>query len=595
MRVESSWHSPTNRVVLLKKLRINRLSIRTKLTLPYVLLSLLIALGGGLIVTRLMLGSVEQRFQNQLLETRKLASELMVHEEERLIETLRLLMYTDGVPAAIRRRDRDKILELVYPATFNAGEDAVIVLDRFGVVTASMIRIPGTSQYELTHISARLSTQPFVARLVRQEVDEQGDKYSGVSDVDEDAYFFVSGPVNNEDGELAGIILVGRSLKEMVEQMNEDTLARVTIYDTTLHPVTSSFPTFPAPPNIDPQVILQGKTGQTWVRDVTVSRIGYKEALSAWEIRGGEDAGILGTALAKNFLVETSNLTRLNVSIQILAAITAALLLGVILSGIITRPLLKLKNAASEISRGNLDVSVDTGGNDEVAALATSFNEMIRNLKRSEKSLIQAYDKTIEGWVKALELRDRETLGHTLRAAHMTMELAKRMKVDEKVMPHIWRGVLLHDIGKMGIPDSILLKEGPLDQWERKIMERHPAMAREMLNQIEFLRPCIDIPTCHHEKWDGTGYPNGLAGEEIPLAARLFAIVDVWDALTSVRPYRHPWSAEETLAHIQAESGKHFDPKIVEAFVEMIQSGNFRQNDQKTIPAPYPVAELTQK
>jgi putative nucleotidyltransferase with HDIG domain len=577
----------------LKSLHFNRLSIRAKLTLPYVLLSLLIALGGGLIVTRLMLESVEQRFTNQLLESRKLASELMVHEEDRLLETLRLLIYTDGVPSAMRRRDQDKILELVYPATFNAGEDAVIVLDKFGVVIASMIRIENTNEYELTHINEKLSTRPFVARLVRQEIDEQGDKYSGVSDIDRDAYFFVSGPVTNEKGDFVGVILVGTSLNGIVERISDDTLARATIYDTDFIPVSSSFVDLPPPPNIDPKLILKSKTEQTWLRDVTVSSIAYTEVLSSWEIRGIEDAGILGTALAKDFLVEASQLTRLNVSLQILAAITAAILLGVTLSGVITRPILKLKNAASEISRGNLDVSVDTAGNDEVAALAKSFNEMTSNLRRSEKSLIQAYDKTIEGWVKALELRDRETLGHTLRAAHMTMELARAMNVDKKDLQNIWRGVLLHDIGKMGIPDSILLKEGPLDDWERKIIERHPALAREMLSQIEFLRPCMDIPTYHHEKWDGTGYPNGLVGEEIPLVARLFAIVDVWDALTSDRPYRLSWSDQEALAHIKAESGRHFDPKVVETFVGLVETGVFRKNDQKTVPSPYLVDELS--
>ena len=577
----------------MKSLYFNRLSIRAKLTLPYVLLSLLIALGGGLIVTRLMLESVEQRFTNQLLESRKLASELMVDEEDRLLETLRLLVYTDGVPAAMRRRDQGRILELVYPATFNAGEDAVIVLDKFGVVIASMIRIENTNEYELTQINEKLSNKPFVARLVRKEVDGQGDKYSGVSGIEQDAYFFVSGPVTNEKDDFVGVILVGTSLNGVVERISSDTLARATIYDINFIPIISSFVDLPTPPDIDPKLVLMGKQEETWLRDVTVSSVAYTEALSAWEIRSNEDIGILGTALAKDFLVEAGQLTRLNVSLQILAAITAAILLGVILSGVITRPILKLKDAASEISRGNLDVSVDTAGDDEVAALAKSFNEMTKNLRRSEKSLIQAYDKTIEGWVKALELRDRETLGHTLRAAHMTMELARAMNVDKKDLQNIWRGVLLHDIGKMGIPDSILLKQGPLDAWERKIIERHPALAREMLSQIEFLRPCMDIPTYHHEKWDGTGYPNGLVGEEIPLVARLFAIVDVWDALTSDRPYRQSWSDQEALAHIKAESGRHFDPKVVKAFVGLVETGVFRKNDQKTVPSPYLVDELS--
>lgn len=571
----------------MKRFQLNHLSIRLKLTLPYVLLSFLIALGGGLIVTQLMLDSVEERFTNQLLDTRRLASEAMVDEEERLLETLRLLSYTQGVPSAILQRDRDQIKQLIAPATFNAGEDVVLVLDKDGAVLFAMLKAEDSGEYQFPRIDEKLNTLPFVARLVDQEVDEMGDKYSGVSDAKWGTYFFVSGSVKDESGKLVGAILVGTSLGDIVQKIHDATLAQVTIYDTEFNPVGSTFGESPPKPDMKPELVLENKSKQTLFRDVNIKRRDYTEALSAWEIRGGENIGILGTALPKTFIVQASRVTRWNVTLEVLIAMMAALVLGVFLSGVITRPILKLKDAASEISRGNLDVSVNTKGTDEVAVLAKSFNEMARNLKRSEKSLIQAYDKTIEGWVKALELRDRETLGHTLRAANMTMELARLMNVDEKELQNIWRGVLLHDIGKMGIPDSILLKEGPLDYWERKIIERHPVLARDMLSQIEFLRPCMDIPSYHHEKWDGSGYPNGLAGEEIPLTARLFMIVDVWDALTSHRSYRQPWAEQSALQYIKEQSGKHFDPRVVEAFVELVETGVFHKNDQKTVPSPY--------
>lgn len=573
----------------MKRFQLNHLSIRAKLTLPYVLLAFLIALGGGLIVTQLMLESVEERFTNQLLDTRRLASESMVQEEERLLETLRLLSYTEGISSAIIQRDRDEIIDLVYPVTFNAGEDVVLVLDKYGRVIATVLQVEDSSEYQFPEIGEKVNKLPFVARLVDEEVDEKGDKFSGVSDAEGGTYFFVSGPVKDQDGNRVGAILVGKSLKGIVKEIYDATLAQATIYDIEFHPISSSFADLPSAPDLAPAFVLTNKEEQTAYRDVTVSRRDYTEALSAWEMRG-ESIGFLGTALPKTFIIQSSRITRWNVSIQILLAITAALLLGISLSGVITRPILKLKNAASEISRGNLEVSVDMDGTDEVAVLAKSFNEMARNLRRSEKSLIQAYDKTIEGWVKALELRDRETLGHTLRAANMTMELARLMNVDKKELQNLWRGVLLHDIGKMGIPDSILLKEGPLDYWERKIIERHPVLAREMLSQIEFLHPCMDIPSCHHERWDGSGYPNGLAGEEIPLTARLFMIVDVWDALTSQRPYRKAWSEGDALKYIREQSGRHFDPHVVEVFVQLIETGDHRKNDQKTVPSRYLVS-----
>jgi putative nucleotidyltransferase with HDIG domain len=571
-------------ITYLKQSPLTHLSIRAKLTLPYVLLALLIALGGGIIVTQVMIDSLEDRFTNQLIETRKLASELMVREEDHLLETLRLLSHTEGVVTKIAQNDRTAILQLVYPLTFNAGEDVVLVLDRYGNVIAAVLKTENSNEYEFPQIDERLNTLPFVARLVQQEVDEQGDKFSGVSRADWGTYFFVSGPVNNQSGDLVGVILVGRSLRGIAQTIREETLSQATIYDTELHAISSTFIEFPTAPDIKPELVVKTKDAQSFIRYVDIGGISYTEVLSTWEIRGGEDIGFLGTALPKTFIARASRVTRLNVTLQVVIAITAALLLGLSLSGLITRPILRLKDAAIEVSKGNLDIYVPTNGTDEVAVLARSFNEMAANLKRSEKNLIYAYDKTIEGWVKALELRDRETVGHTLRAANMTLELARLMNIDPKDMETIRRGVLLHDIGKMGIPDNILLKEGPLDDFERMIMQRHPVLAREMLSQIEFLHPCMDIPSYHHERWDGSGYPYGLAGTDIPVQARLFAVIDVWDALTSHRPYRQAWSEESTLEYIKDQAGKHFDPEVVSAFVKLIEKKAHRTNEEKTEP-----------
>ncbi len=191
------------------------------------------------------------------------------------------------------------------------------------------------------------------------------------------------------------------------------------------------------------------------------------------------------------------------------------------------------------------------------------------SLQSSNEDLRQAYDLTIEGWSRALELRDRETQGHTTRVAELTVRLAQALQMQAEDLEHVRRGALLHDIGKMGIPDSILLKPGALTPEEWEIMRQHPARAHDLLNPIAFLRPALEIPYSHHEKWDGTGYPRGLQGDAIPLAARIFAAVDVWDALRSARPYREPWSAERTRAYILSQSGSHFDPQVVQAFLTL--------------------------
>ncbi|HMA38330.1 MAG TPA: HD domain-containing phosphohydrolase [Chloroflexia bacterium] len=203
------------------------------------------------------------------------------------------------------------------------------------------------------------------------------------------------------------------------------------------------------------------------------------------------------------------------------------------------------------------------------AAIAIDNAMLFDELQHSNMELALAYDTTLEGWSRALDLRDRETEGHTQRVTEVTVRLARAMNISSHDLVHIRRGALLHDIGKMGIPDGILLKPGPLSEEEWAIMRRHPVYAYELLAPIPFLRPALDIPYCHHEKWDGTGYPRGLRAEQIPLAARIFAVVDVWDALHSDRPYRATWGEEQVRSHIRGLASSHFDPHVVEMFLQL--------------------------
>jgi len=191
------------------------------------------------------------------------------------------------------------------------------------------------------------------------------------------------------------------------------------------------------------------------------------------------------------------------------------------------------------------------------------------NLERVNTELAQAYDETLKGWSLALELRDNETQGHSQRVTEMTLHLARLIGIHDRELVHLRRGALLHDIGKMGIPDSILHKPGSLTKEEWEIMRKHPVYAYELLSPIAYLRPALDIPYNHHEKWDGTGYPRGLRGEQIPLAARIFAVVDVWDALRSSRPYRDAWPEENVRTYICEQATLYFDPQIVDIFLNI--------------------------
>ena len=195
---------------------------------------------------------------------------------------------------------------------------------------------------------------------------------------------------------------------------------------------------------------------------------------------------------------------------------------------------------------------------------------LYKDKQYSATEIEQAYDTTIEGWSHVLEMRDKETDVHPHRVTSMTLTLARLMNIPDEKLIHIQRGATLHDIGKMGIPDSILFKPGSLTPKEWEVVRQHPQNALQILSPIRYLKPALDIPLYHHEKWDGSGYPYGLKGTQIPLAARIFAIVDVYDALTSDRPYRPAWSHKDAKNYIESESGVHFDPEIVACFTKML-------------------------
>ena len=238
-------------------------------------------------------------------------------------------------------------------------------------------------------------------------------------------------------------------------------------------------------------------------------------------------------------------------------------------SGQIEHHLLQSRNELHLI-RQELE-RINTSLDQRVAERTEELEAAKQEIEKQLHSIQIAHDSTIWGWSYALELRDKETTGHTRRVTEMTINLARLANIEESEIEHIRRGALLHDIGKMAIPDRILHKREKLTDEEWQILRKHPDYAYEMLSSIEYLRPALVIPYCHHEKWDGTGYPRGLEGEKIPLAARLFSVVDVWDALHSDRSYREGWPEPKIQKYLQEQSGKYFDPEIVELFLGSLE------------------------
>ncbi len=563
-----------------------RISIRTKIILPYLLLAVVVVLGAVYIASQVIFDSIEERFINQLVEAGKLSSKWMVLEEDRLLETLRRMTFGVGGAEVVEAGDPDALRELVYPITVNDGVDAVEILDSEGYSILSLRQTPGGEIEAFDFVSGAETFRQvdFVRATLEQEADSLGDKFAGLVTTDGLTFLFIAGPIFNGQGALVGAVLIGMRMDSLVKGMREATLAQVTLYDLEGMQLASTFLEDENMGDAMAMEVLSRQSEESFMRPLTVAGIPYRQVLGAWNVRGDMDFGVLGVSFAENFLVRLSQQTWIQLLIWAAIVLFLVVVIGLFISQRFSRPILDLQEAAVQVSRGDFSVSVEPVGHDEVASLTEEFNKMVGRLKSSRTDLVTAYDRTLVGWAKALELRDGETEGHSQRVTIMTVRLAQMMGVDKKHIVHIQRGALLHDIGKMAIPDSILLKPGKLTEEEWEIMRQHPVFAVEMLKNIPFLESALDIPKYHHEKWDGTGYPAGLKGEQIPLPARIFSIVDYCDAILSDRPYRPPMRFEKAMEIIRRETGKHFDPVVAEKFFKLIhelqQEGSYPDDGQ---------------
>lgn len=558
-----------------KKVARIRFPIRIKITVPYLVLSLILALVAAYVITQLVTENVEERFDKQLFEAGKISSELIVTEETKLLETQRLLANVEGVPAAILSNDPEALRTLTLGIIANGQQEAVEFLDAQGNHVLSIHhRLGGNPEdYQITTGGqTSFSSLEIVQNILDGKTDNRGDKFADLVKTDFGNFLYVSGPVYDAQNVLVGVILVGRTLPTLAEDIHTKTFAQISFYDRSGQVIYS---TLPFPHNLTPEMAAQAisqKDISSTKRDLDVANILFAEILGSWEVRGDHQIGVLGVALSKNSLVVTSTTSRWSIFLLVASTNFLIIIVGIILASTITRPLLQLIQASKKVAEGDLNIIVDMKTNDEVSVLTESFNSMVASLNQTQKQLIQSYDETLEGWGKALELRDKETEGHSRRVTDLTVRLASTMGIQGDELANIRRGALLHDIGKMGTSDAILHKVGELNQEERKSIQKHPQDGYDLLKHIDFLIPALEIPLNHHERWDGTGYPNGLKGEEIPISARIFAVVDVFDSMTNDRIYRKAILLEEVMKYIEEQSGKYFDPTVVKIFIQLMDS-----------------------
>ncbi|HVN54691.1 MAG TPA: adenylate/guanylate cyclase domain-containing protein [Anaerolineaceae bacterium] len=364
-----------------------RMPVRLKITIPYALLALFFALSGAYMVSQLVLESIETRYNSQLIATGKQNADLMVQEEDARLKTLRLIANTQGVADLIRAGDADGLRQAIYPLAVNAREDAIELIDNQGVGVLSLRHVPGgnVEEYTFARGDSVYLQWDFVQYVLQRRQDQGMDKSAGTVRAPWGDFFYVSGPILDTQGQLAGVVLVGRSLPDLVREMREANLAEVTLYDFSGNPIASSLSlSNPRELSLSSEEIGNALGGQDKIsitRDLTLASNQYREILGPWEARNKEDQGILGTSLPQQFLTNTSMATRTQIFALITLAFLLVIIVGVFLANHITRPLLRVVRASTEVAKGNLEVKVEQSGNDEVAVLAHSFNTMVASLQ----------------------------------------------------------------------------------------------------------------------------------------------------------------------------------------------------------------------
>lgn len=421
-----------------------RVSMRVKITFPYALLALLFVFAAAFLVSRYLLESIQSRFINNLVETGKLSTTWMVQEEDRLLDTLRLLANTDGMAQAVAERDSEKLRQLVLPVAINYAEDVIVVLDIEGVSLLSLAHKPNgvVEDYAATQGDRSLSELPWVRKVIDQQADTRGDKYAGLISGSDGPVFCVSGPVFDAEGRLSGVILVGTNLSTLVRQIRQDTLGQITIYAPDGQPMVSTLFASGTSTLLQsglPAAVLARQDQKSTIRSLQVVDIRYAEVLGAWEARGGDDLGIVGVALAENFYTRPSLLRSVQAFIIVGLTFFGVIALGLVIARQITYPLSRVVKASSEVARGNLEIKVPSQGNDEVAVLASAFNYMVSGLQEGfiyRDLLGRAVSPEVrEALRQSFESGGVRLEGQTLTATVLMTDIRDFTRLSEKADP----------------------------------------------------------------------------------------------------------------------------------------------------------------
>jgi len=540
-----------------------RLPIRYKIILPFAVLLVFVGVIGSGVATARLTDAAAAKFDADLLHSSLLANQSVAQIEAARLADLRLATDTVGVPEALAANDIDGLTRLLTPIAGNV-TTASIQLRVLDVQGREVLRIQGSRDRSgpvAVSNPSEFASEPAVVKVLAGEPDPvAGDRRVFLSGQPSQPLLYWTGAVRTSSQRIVGAVLVGQSLAEIAKGID-----RSAFYDRSGTLLATAL----ASPPIATDAVRSAVTAQTTVRptiDESHPGHAYWALFSTWTMRGSQ-FGYLAVQANADSLLSVVNQVRLILTLVFTAAALLTLLVGTATASRLTRPIEGLVRSMRVVSAGNLQHRASITSKDEIGYLAQAFNEMTASLEEKTAALEETTFASMEALARAIDARDPSTFGHSARVAAVSIEIADEMQLPVKERESLRRAALLHDIGKIGVEDRVLRKPGPLNDAEMDEMREHSRIGHDMLEGLRFLRPSLPGILYHHERWDGAGYPAGLSGTAIPLLVRIITVADVFDALTSDRPYRHELSFEAAAAAIRHDAGMKFDPDVVSAFM----------------------------
>ena len=540
-----------------------RIPIRYKIILPFAVLLVFVGVIGSGVATWRLTDAAAAKFDADLLHSSLLANQSVAQIEAARLADLRLATDTVGVPEALAANDIDGLTRLLTPIAGNV-TTASIQLRVLDLQGREVLRIQGSrdrSGAVAVLNPSEFASEPAVVKVLAGEPDPvAGDRRLFLSGQHSQPVLYWTGAVRTSGLRIVGAVLVGQSLAEIAKGID-----RSAFYDRSGTLLATAL----ASPPTATDAVRSAVTAQTTVRptiDESHPGHAYWALFSTWSMRGSQ-FGYLAVQANADSLLSVVNQVRLILTLVFTAAALLTLLVGTATASRLTRPIEGLVRSMRVVSAGNLQHRASITSKDEIGYLAQAFNEMTASLEEKTAALEETTFASMEALARAIDARDPSTFGHSARVAAVSIEIADEMQLPVKERESLRRAALLHDIGKIGVEDRVLRKPGPLNDAEMDEMREHSRIGHDMLEGLRFLRPSLPGILYHHERWDGAGYPAGLTGTAIPLLVRIITVADVFDALTSDRPYRHGLSFEAASAAIGHDAGMKFDPDVVSAFM----------------------------